>query len=123
MMKLILSFAARDRLFGKAMRRVLPAFDSLSTEFAQTKLHDPIHDSILVALTDDLEPSYFEETPNNRGNFQVLMGVPRVTSDGELKLAVFERVKRAVVACPFSTPDKANFERLFQWWADANVAS
>ena len=119
-MKLILSFSDRDRLFGKAMHRVLPAFDSLSAEFAQTKLNDSIHNSILVALTDDLEPEYFEETPNNRGNFQVLMGCPPITADRELKRAIFERLKRAVMACPFSKPDTATFERLLQKWASAN---
>lgn len=122
-MKLILGFAARDRLFGKALHRVLPAFDSLRSGFEQVKLLDPIHTSILVGLTDDLEPGHFEETPNNKGNFQVLLGCPRPTSDQELKRAVFDRLKRAVMACPFSTPDKASFEQLLQNWENENVVS
>jgi hypothetical protein len=122
-MKLLIGLAVRDRLFGKAMQRVLPSFDSLRTEFEKIELIDQIHNAILVGLTDDRESTYFEETPNNKGNFQVLMGCPQTANDEELKQAVFERVKRAVMACPFSTPDKAGFERLLQRWADANFAN
>ena len=122
-MKLILSVAAKDRLFGKALRRVRPAFDALFAEFAQIELCHPIHDSILVGLTDDREPGHFEEIQNADGYFQVLLGCPRAANDEELKQAVFERIKRAVMACPFSAPDKASFERLLQKWADANFAS
>jgi hypothetical protein len=122
-MKLLIGLAVRDRLFGKAMQRVLPSFDSLRSEFEKTELIDPIHNAILVGLTDDRDPAYFEETPNNKGNFQVLLGCPRAANDEELKQAVFERIKRVVMACPFSAPDKASFERLLQKWADANFAS
>jgi hypothetical protein len=122
-MKLILSVAAKDRLFGKAFRRVRPVFDSLSAEFAKIELSHPIHDAILVGLTDDRGPEHFEEIQNANGYFQVLLGCPRTTNDEELKRAIFDRAKRAVMGCPFATPDKVSFERLLQNWSDANFAS
>lgn len=120
-MKLLIGLAVKDRLFGKAVRRVLPYFESLRTEFNTVELTDPIHDAILVGLTDDREPSFFKETLNNNGNFQVLMGCPLIANDEDMKKAIFERLERAVMVCPFSTPDKTNVVELFQKWADANL--
>jgi hypothetical protein len=120
-MKLMFGFAAKSRVFAKALQRVMPTFDSLRFEFERVELLDPIHSSILVGITDDKPAEFFEEIQNNSGVFQVLVGCPYVANDQELKRVVFERLRMAVVACPFSTPDKNNFDRLLHKWACENI--
>ncbi len=121
-MKLLFSVAARNRNFGKAMRRVGSSFDSLRGAFSRIELRHPIHDTILVGLTDDLAPEYYEKVLNKNGCFQVLLGCPLGADDDDLKRAVFERLKRAVLACPFSSSDKVAFEKLFREWERVNFA-
>ena len=110
-MKLSISTCARDRRFTKAMRRIRPRFDALTKEFAETTMLDPIHDAILVGVTDDQPFGSFEEVPNNGGFFQVFAGC-NLDSDEELAKQLFQIVRRAIERCPFSIPDRQAFQAL-----------
>ncbi len=112
-MQLRFSVLARNRSFSKAMRRIRVKLQPLLDEFESVEMQNPIHEAILVGLTDDQAPDFFEEVENNDGFFQVLAGVGFSDSDDELTEAVFERLRRASLACPFSRPDQEAFASLF----------
>lgn len=59
-MKLQFSAVARERSFSKAMRRIRERFADLHNAFEMVELEHPIHDAILVIITDDKEPTHFE---------------------------------------------------------------
>jgi hypothetical protein len=111
-MKLDLSFAARDKRFARALRRVRPRLEGLCHEFAQVELRDPIHEAMLVTFTDDMPAGAFTVVPNSGEYFQVLAGCGPLRSDDELAADVFIGIRRAVRECPFSTPDAAVFAAL-----------
>src|SRR6266446_6616957 len=113
-MELRFSVLARDREFAKAMRRIRPRFASFVEVFATTELVNPIHQAILVGITDDKGPEFFEEVPNKDGFFQVLAGVRMKHSDVDLVKVVFDTLRRAAKACPFSKPDHETIQRVFE---------
>jgi len=86
-MKISLSIAAQDRLFSKAIRRVRPNFDELFDAFCQVEITNPIHEAILIGLT-----------------------------DSELKAELFNIIEQAVQSCPFTNSDKKRFTDLLQEW-------
>lgn len=112
-MELRFSVLARNREFAKAMRRIRPRFAPLLEAFAQTELVNPIHQAILVGVTDDKGPEFFEEVPNSDGFFQVLAGVQMPGSDSILAKEVFGILRRAARACPFSKPDHQTIQVVF----------
>jgi hypothetical protein len=112
-MQLRLSVLARNRAFSKAMRRVRPKIQPLLDAFEATELEHPIHEAILVGITDDKGPEFFEEVENNDGVFQILAGCTHQGTDNELTADVFGILHRAVNLCPFATPDHDKFEALF----------
>ncbi len=112
-MDLNIGVAARTRAFSKAMARILPRFDPLVEAFARTELVNPIYQAILVGVTDDKGPDFFEEVPNSDGFFQVLAGVHMPTSDSILTKEVFDILRRAARACPFSKPDQQTIQTVF----------
>ena len=120
LMKLILSTASEDRRRSKALRRVRPVFDSLVQQFASTSLQHSIHESILVGIVE--RPSdYFREIPGNDGYFQINTGYdltldPSPESDSQLCREVFHRLRSAVLACPFSIPDRQTVQTLLDEW-------
>jgi hypothetical protein len=83
-------------------------------DFSTTDLVNPIHQAILVGITDDKGPEFFEEVPNREGFFQILAGVHLKRSDEELVKDVFDALRRAAMACPFSKPDHETIERVFE---------
>jgi len=113
-MQLRFSSAARNRAFSKAMRRIRSDFLPLLEAFQAVKLEHPIHESILVIITDDRPAQYFEEIENSDGYFQVLAGCTLRGGDEELVADVFEILRNTTRLCPFATPDQAAFEALFQ---------
>ena len=112
-MQLRLSVLARDRAFSKAMRRVRTRVQPLLDAFEATVLDHPIHQGILVGITDDKGTEFFEEVENNDGFFQVLSGCILRGTDDELTEDVLEIIHRAVRICPFATSDHDKFEELF----------
>jgi hypothetical protein len=112
-MELRFSVLARNREFAQAMRRIRPRFSPLVDVFATTELINPIHEAILVGITDDKGPNFFEEVPNRDGFFQVLAGVDLKQSDEMLVKNVFDTLRRAAIACPFSKPDHGTIQRVF----------
>lgn len=112
-MDLNIGYAARSRAFSKAMARIMPRFDPLVKAIAQTELVNPIHQAILVGVTDDKGPEFFEEVPNSDGFFQVLAGVQMPASDSILTKEVFGILRRATLACPFSKPDHQTMQMVF----------
>lgn len=112
-MQLRFSVMARDRKFSKAMRRVRERLQPLLNEFELVEMTDPIHEAILVGITDDQPADFFEEVTNNDGFFQVMAGVEFTGSDDELNESVFEILRKAATVCPFSRPDREAFDSLF----------
>ena len=112
-MQLRFSVLARNRAFSKSMRRVRTKLQPLLDAFEATALDHPIHEAILVGITDNMGPEFFEEVENNDGFFQVLPGCRQRDSDSELTEDVLEILHRAVRTCPFATPDHDKFEALF----------
>ena len=112
-MQLRFSVLARDRSFSKAMRRVRVQLQPLMDVFEGVELDHPIHEAILVGITDDQGPEFFEEVENNDGFFQVLAGCSLQSTDEALAEVVFDILHRATMACPFVTPDHEKFEALF----------
>lgn len=113
-MQLRLSVLARDRKFSRAMRRVREKIQPLLDAFKLVELRDPIHQAILVGITDDRKPGYFEEVENNDGFFQVLAGCKFNGSEDELTADVFDILNKAVSLCPFSLPDQKMFDSVFE---------
>ena len=112
-MQLRFSVCARDRAFSKAMRRVRARLQPLLDAFEEAALQHPIHEAILVGITDEKGAEYFQEVENDDGFFQVLAGCSFKGSDEELAEDVFCILQRAVRLCPFATPDHSTFETLF----------
>src|SRR5215471_5994160 len=104
-MQLRFSVLARDRAFSKAMRRVRAKIQPLLDAFEATELNNPIHEAILVGITDDKRPEFFEEVENNDGFFQMLAGCSHRRTDNDLTADVFDILQRAVCRCPFTAPD------------------
>jgi hypothetical protein len=105
---------ARDRLFTKAMRRVRERLQPLLNAFEQVEMVNPIHHAILVGVTDDRGDQFFEEVENDEGFFQVHAGCTFSKNDDALVQSVYEILQRAAKACPFSIPDREQFERVFR---------
>jgi hypothetical protein len=124
-MKLLLSTASEDRRRSKALRRVRPVFESLTQQFAGISLRHPIHDAILVGIVE--RPSdYFHEIPNNDGYFQVHVGYDLsldASPDNDIQFCreVFGRVRAAILACPFSDPDRQTVQHLLDDWAQQSI--
>lgn len=113
-MQLRFSVLARNRAFSKAMRRVRTKLQPLMDAFESVELEHPIHEAILVGITDDQPSEFFEEVENNDGFFQVLAGCSLRGGDDELAEDVFEIMRRATRVCPFATPDHETFQALFE---------
>jgi hypothetical protein len=125
-MRLSVSIAARNNSFSKAMRRIRPKFSSLFEEFASKELENPIHEAILLGVTDSLGPEEIEVVPNEDGFFQVICGFGDKApfspeNDAELATMLFNRVRRAVELCPFSRPDAATVLELLQDWSSREL--
>jgi hypothetical protein len=121
-MKLVLGLAVRNRKFGKAMRRILPLFEPLRSEFASVELQHPLGTALLLGITDDLPANHIEEVSNNSGHHQFLCGIDANQSfgpedDRNLIRAVFEQMRRAVVLCQFADPDRRAFDLVLDRFA------
>jgi hypothetical protein len=81
--------------------------------FASIELANPVHQAILVGLTDDRGPDYFEEIPNGDGFFQVMAGLGSDRSESDLAREVFTKLRIAASACPFSQPDCEKVRQVF----------
>ncbi|MDD0841271.1 hypothetical protein [Pseudomonas sp. Gutcm_11s] len=126
-MRLSLSVAARSRAFAKAMRRIRPKFASLFTEFEGMQLANPIHEAILLGISDELDGDEIQITPNSEGFFQVICGFDSKTPfDPEnyqiLELTLFRIIRSAVETCPFTEPDKRMMLGLINTWAARELA-
>ena len=113
-MQLQLSVLARYRLFSKAMRRTRMRLQPVMDAFENVSLEHPIHEAILVLVTDDDQPEFFQKIENKDGFFQVLAGCSLRGTDDELAEDTFEILRRATILCPFATPDREQFEALFE---------
>lgn len=111
-----IGIASETRAFGKAMRRIRPGFDALVASFAAQPLAHPIHEFLLVGLTNSQPLGFLEEAPNRDGAFQVLCGLGPwehgPERDAELRRMAWDAVRRSIEACPFSAPDRAAFAHL-----------
>lgn len=117
-MRVSLSVAAQDQRLSNAVRRIRPALEPFFVAFSKLEMVDPIHEAILIGLTDSKPSGYFEVIPNEDGFFQVLSGVNAGIADDKLRSMFFDSLVRAVHACPFSKPDKARFISLLAEWKD-----
>ena len=124
-MTLLLSTASEDRRRSKALHRVLPVFRSLEQQFAAIALQDPIHHALLVGIV-ERPADYFHEVPNHNGKFQVHTGydlsfLPSPDNDTRLSRDLFQRIRAAVLACPFSTPDRDAVQKFLDHWAQQTL--
>ena len=113
-MNLMLSFAARDRKFSKAIIRIYQRIKPLEKAFTAVGMQCPIHEAILVMVTDDMAPGLMNEVRNVDGFFQISAGCELRDTDEELLADVFEILLKAVRLCPFVPADLEKFERLFE---------
>jgi len=115
-MNVSLSVASRDRRFSKAMQRVRKEFDSFFREFATLKLNNPIHEALLIGVTDDMSHGVIQVVPNKEGYYQVLVGCAAPMTDAELKEWLYHVLERVFAQCPFSESDKAIALALLAQW-------
>jgi hypothetical protein len=112
-MQLRLSVLARNRAFSKAMGRVRVKLQPLLDDFAATEMVHPIYDAILVGITDEKGPDFFEVVETNDEFFQVLAGCGHRNTDKDVAADVLKILQRALQLCPFATPDRRIFAELF----------
>jgi hypothetical protein len=115
-MDINLGVAAQTPQFAKKIRRIRSSFEPFFDAFSQVSLVNPIHDAILIGVTDAKPKEYFEEIFNRDGYFQILAGMPGDGTDQKLKEILFEIIKQSIKACPFSRPDKEGFLALMAEW-------
>ena len=120
-MKLALSAAVETRDFSRKFHRVRKKFDSLIEQFSKVEMVNPIHDAILVGVTESMPPIYFAEVRNRDGFFQILAGVDGTLAQDQLERCIFSIVERAVRECPFSNPDREKFLELLQQWRESDL--
>ncbi|QDV16060.1 hypothetical protein Pan153_06810 [Gimesia panareensis] len=113
-MQLSFSTIARHRTFSRAMDRIDTRFQPLLDAFQTVKLEYPVHEAILVGITDDKPPQFFEEIETSDGFFQVFAGCSLRGGDQELVADVFEILRNATRLCPFAAPDHETLEALFK---------
>jgi hypothetical protein len=118
-MKLSLSIAAESRDFGKAIRRVRPSLNPLIVAFEAFQPRNPIHETLLIGITDGLPHDAIQVIPNRDGFFQVLCGFPSASdfsarNDPTIKHCLVQIILAAVAACPFSSLDKAEYLRIVE---------
>jgi hypothetical protein len=99
---------------------------SLEEALAKVDLKHPIHEAILVGITDDRAKDSFEEVPNGDGYYQVLVGFDSsiglgAENDRQLKFALFQQLSKAILACPFSAPDRESVKAALDAWAGGNL--
>jgi hypothetical protein len=111
-LKLSLSIAARDRLFAKTMRRLLPEFDRLKVDVSTIEMVNPIHEAMLIGMSDEQPAGSFEVVSNHDGFFQVLAGVEWPATGEQLKTSMEAIICEAIYRCPFSQPDRSQFSEL-----------
>jgi len=126
-MHLSISIAARDRAFSKAMRRVRPKREPFCLAFDSIVLVNPIHESLLLGVSDELAESTVQVVPNKDGFFQVLCGFDTgvsldASNDSELARMLIEKVAGAVALCPLSAPDRLQFEGMLDRWLTIRLA-
>jgi hypothetical protein len=120
-MKLALSAAAKSREFSRCFQRARKLLSTLIEQFSSVEMVSPIHESILVGLSDSLPADYFEEVQNRDGFFQVLAGVDVPITQEALVCHMLFIVERAVRRCPFASPDRQAFLQLLEEWREINA--
>lgn len=121
-MRLSLSIAAKSNAFTKAIRRIRPKFDSLFAAFEAKVLNNPIHEAILIGVSDSMNIEEVRIIPNKDGFFQAICGFGEQTSflpenDRSLELMLVERIQHVVEKCPLTNTDKAMMLTLLRDWA------
>jgi len=104
------------------MRRIRPVVEERTKEFGSMTLQHPIHEGILVGITDDKKDSDWEEVPNSDGFFQILVGFDSSipldgSADAALVRSVLQKLSAAVRAYPFSLPDQKSMRSLVDLWS------
>ena len=77
-MQLRISVLARDRGFSKDMRSVRARLKPLLAAFEAIELDHPIHEAILVGITDDKGAELFEQVENNDVFFKCWRDAPNL---------------------------------------------
>lgn len=122
LMRLALSIASDSRQFSRMMRRVRPRIQPLLDAFPSVELCHPIHDQLLVGVSNSLPADHCEIVPNSDSYFQVAMGWPAdsdlsPTGDDANITRLAALLRRAVTLCPFSDPDSDAMLALFNNWS------
>jgi hypothetical protein len=120
--RISLSVAVTNRQFGKNVRAVRPFFVTMFEEFGAVELENPIHEAMLIAITDGEPEGSFKKIANKDGYFQILAGVKPSAEGDELKATIFSIICKAVNECPFSQPDKRAFRLWIDTWSKAFIS-
>ena len=115
-MKISLSFAAKNPQFLKKIRRIRSDFEDFFDDFSLVDLTNPIHEAILIGVTDSRGDDFFEIIKNRDGYFQTLAGLDGFDDDAVLRKKLFLIVSKSILACPFSNPDRGKFHILLKKW-------
>ncbi|MGY8768462.1 MAG: hypothetical protein ACKVH8_08555 [Pirellulales bacterium] len=113
-MEVRVSSASRNRAFSKAIQRIRPSIQIVLDEIGSTELENPTWSTLLIALTDDLEPEVLNEKSTDGGVLQLLAGFPALSdwspgNDQVIRQSILETIQKALIQCEL-TP--ADYERL-----------
>lgn len=100
-------------------QRVRPAFQPFFDAFSQMALQHPIHEAILLGVTDTEPGGFFQVSPDRDGFFQVMAGLDPTDDERRVKADLLKTLEAALEACPFSRPDKAASLALLERWKPA----
>lgn len=105
-MRLNLSTTARDRQFGRKVRRASRKADALGKLLAEVEREGSFPEAILLMVTDGLAPGVIEEEPDAEGYFQVMIGLTASASEEELHDEIVTAISKAIEMCPLSEAER-----------------
>jgi hypothetical protein len=105
-MELTVGFATSDRRFARATFRLGSRIEEIERAFEKVPIANAGCDGIIVGVTDDKQPGYFEVIPNDDSVFQVLVGCRQSPSDEELVRDVYKILERVIRESPLGQVDQ-----------------
>ena len=111
-MRLSFGCGTRHRAFGKMFRRVANELEPFIHAFGELSIDHPDYDALLIDITYDEAPNFFELVENKERYLQVLAGCrPDVTAD-ELHHHLIATTQRIIRLCPLTSKERHRIETL-----------
>lgn len=105
-MRLNVNTLARDRKFGRKVRRASRRADVLTARLAEVKTAGNFPAAILLCVTDDLAPGVVRQPPDTEELFQLSIGLTPSASEKELHDEIVTAISTAVEMCPLSETER-----------------